>query len=350
MAEKQEGSSLHYLDVTDEDAELELPMSAILSRQINDGHSRVNSIDSTDDVKTDTTDRVSPNGIQSVDKTDNSEVSERWPLLLQTDSFSSNDSDQAALESADIADEDSRAKMNQRRLSRSDKRYHTADSIEQLKKDPAKNNSAIMKRLSWNSGLATEEDDASQRQPAVKCLSSESMRSSSGVSSNGSIHLSYPGDMETRRAVSLSRKSSSACSDGSVSRKSSGNEHEYSASSGTDAGTKPDLTVYITTQRMVRSSSDTREDVSFPKEHCIKRQSQSVTEFPAHDCSDKLPEFKIEYMAEEPESVTVDCAAQVTSDSDDLHLEDVPNAKTLSQNERLRMKYLLLNSTSIEAS
>ena len=104
-----------------------------------------------------------------------------------------------------------------KRSCRPDRRYHTADSIEHLKKE--KDNS-IHKRLSWNYGqqqhlpcnhqatcshFSNPNQSTSSNQlhlPRLlpsshhhKCLSNESMYSSSGISSTGSVTLSV-GSME----------------------------------------------------------------------------------------------------------------------------------------------------------
>lgn len=108
-------------------------------------------------------------------------------------------------------------RLQQKRTYRPDRRYHTADSIEHLKKE--KDNS-IHKRLSWNYGqhhcghqhscgqcahhcahqcsgnAASGNSPLLQPRPLAsshnpnKCLSNESMYSSSGFSSTGSVPLS----------------------------------------------------------------------------------------------------------------------------------------------------------------
>ena len=77
------------------------------------------------------------------------------------------------------------------------RRYHTAGAIEDMKKQdsPAPPGGAgIQKRLSWNYGQHIPNNDlqlkTSTTTSSAKCLSSDSMQSSSGVSSTGSLHLS----------------------------------------------------------------------------------------------------------------------------------------------------------------
>lgn len=90
-----------------------------------------------------------------------------------------------------------RSKLNQRRT-RNEKRYHTADAIQELRKDNNRDTS-IHKRLSWNLGTHTVDiniDDATRQGGFFrqgKTFSSDSIKSmpsSSGVSSTGSLHLS----------------------------------------------------------------------------------------------------------------------------------------------------------------
>lgn len=71
------------------------------------------------------------------------------------------------------------------RSRKTEKRYFTADSIQEIKRQEQADNS-IHKRLSWNLG-STKIDS---RQNLLKQVSSDSIPSSSGVSSTGSTHLS----------------------------------------------------------------------------------------------------------------------------------------------------------------
>ncbi|XP_077531907.1 uncharacterized protein LOC144144358 isoform X10 [Haemaphysalis longicornis] len=107
----------------------------------------------------------------------------------------------------DSEDESGRKRVS-RRACRPERRHHTADSFEHLKnqRDPS-----IHKRLSWNCGQQQHDPAASgggatgrlcgQHPPdtflknkhVAKCLSSESVYSSSGVSSTGSLLFSSAG-------------------------------------------------------------------------------------------------------------------------------------------------------------
>jgi len=95
------------------------------------------------------------------------------------------------------------------------RRYHTAGAIEDIKKQDVKDNS-IQKRLSWNYGQHIPNNELSLQQQSRlpvggstvtggrnstnKCLSNESMHSSSGVSSTGSLHLSIGSEWEESTA------------------------------------------------------------------------------------------------------------------------------------------------------
>lgn len=77
------------------------------------------------------------------------------------------------------------------------RRYHTAGAIEDIKKQDVVKDNSIQKRLSWNYGQHIPSNELSLQKTACsgtsqrgKCLSSDSMHSSSGVSSTGSLHLS----------------------------------------------------------------------------------------------------------------------------------------------------------------
>ena len=90
----------------------------------------------------------------------------------------------------ELVDESMKSKLYQRRQSRTEKRYHTADAIQELNKFQNRDNS-IYKRFS---------DRAPEKLGVLKnkTMSSDSIRSihsSSGVSSTGSLHLSPEGDI-----------------------------------------------------------------------------------------------------------------------------------------------------------
>ncbi|XP_023703867.1 pleckstrin homology domain-containing family G member 5 [Cryptotermes secundus] len=75
-----------------------------------------------------------------------------------------------------------------KRLTRTDnRRYHTAGAIDDLKKQDSRD-ASIHKRLSWNCGPGMQgSSPASSDLPATKYVSNESVQSSSGVSSTGSV-------------------------------------------------------------------------------------------------------------------------------------------------------------------
>uniref|UniRef100_T1JDF7 DH domain-containing protein n=1 Tax=Strigamia maritima TaxID=126957 RepID=T1JDF7_STRMM len=84
-------------------------------------------------------------------------------------------------------EDEAKSKLNQKRVSRTDKRFHTADSIEFMKREKDSN---IHKRFSLNYPPNSSSDKLVKNKPTEKYTSSESMYSSSGVSSIGSLHQS----------------------------------------------------------------------------------------------------------------------------------------------------------------
>ena len=99
-------------------------------------------------------------------------------------------------------DELSRMKHASRRTSRAEKRYHTADSITDMKPSQEKD-ASIHKRLSWRTDVQVV-DNKNLGSPN-KVLSTDSVRSypsSSGVSSTGSLHMNLESDISEESEVS----------------------------------------------------------------------------------------------------------------------------------------------------
>ena len=91
----------------------------------------------------------------------------------------------------EFLDESAKSKLYPRRGSRTEKRYYTADAIQEMQKNENRDNS-IYKRLSWNipNGELTTEKQGVLRNKVMSSDSIRSFHSSSGVSSTGSLHLS----------------------------------------------------------------------------------------------------------------------------------------------------------------
>ncbi|XP_042886663.1 uncharacterized protein LOC122262639 isoform X2 [Penaeus japonicus] len=109
---------------------------------------------------------------------------------------------------AEQGDQEDPARGGPRRISRTDRmdnrRYHTAGAIDDIKKQDSKDTS-IHKRLSWNYGqgppptsrdLGSDQGKLGRQKHAVKSISCESMHSSSGVSSTSSLHRSMGSELE----------------------------------------------------------------------------------------------------------------------------------------------------------
>ncbi|XP_053378872.1 pleckstrin homology domain-containing family G member 5-like isoform X3 [Mercenaria mercenaria] len=96
----------------------------------------------------------------------------------------------------EFVDENIKSKLYQRRQSRTEKRYYTADAIQELNKTQDRDNS-IYKRLSWNfpNGEAAGDKQGVLKHKTMSSDSVRSFHSSSGVSSTGSLHLSPEGDI-----------------------------------------------------------------------------------------------------------------------------------------------------------
>ena len=91
----------------------------------------------------------------------------------------------------EFLDENMKSKLYPRRGSRTEKRYYTADAIQEMQKNENRDNS-IYKRLSWNfpNGDLSTEKQGVLRSKVMSTDSIRSIHSSSGVSSTGSLHLS----------------------------------------------------------------------------------------------------------------------------------------------------------------
>ncbi|XP_059178765.1 pleckstrin homology domain-containing family G member 5-like isoform X3 [Physella acuta] len=84
----------------------------------------------------------------------------------------------------------SKQKLNARRSSRTEKRYHTVDSIQDMK--ISEKDSTIHKRLSWRTDVDQTRNLGSK---AVSSDSVQSYPSSSGVSSSASLHFNIDSDI-----------------------------------------------------------------------------------------------------------------------------------------------------------
>ena len=83
------------------------------------------------------------------------------------------------------------SRVAQRRAVRAERRYHTADAIEELRQKQRRADTSIHKRLSWNLGAVEAPHPDGGGRLAAKVTSCDSLRSvpsSSGVSSTGSLH------------------------------------------------------------------------------------------------------------------------------------------------------------------
>ncbi|KAK7487689.1 hypothetical protein BaRGS_00021108, partial [Batillaria attramentaria] len=94
-------------------------------------------------------------------------------------------------------------KLNQRRVSRTEKRYYTADSIQELRR--TEKDSSIHKRLSWQNENHLE---GKLRKKVLSSDSVHSIPSSSGVSSTASLHLNPESDISEETELAHKRDDS----------------------------------------------------------------------------------------------------------------------------------------------
>lgn len=95
-------------------------------------------------------------------------------------------------------DDPSKQKLNTRRSSRTEKRYHTVDSIQEMKN--SEKDSTIHKRLSWRTDVDQTRNLGSK---AVSSDSVHSYPSSSGVSSSASLHLNIDSDISEETEICI---------------------------------------------------------------------------------------------------------------------------------------------------
>ncbi|CAH1773316.1 unnamed protein product [Owenia fusiformis] len=151
--------------------------------------------------------RVATSPVQPTDTTQEGGVVKPVPTIIaqqaitRTDSQSSNESSGTSPDypppayntvthnNMDFVSEDIRSKLNQRRSSRGEKRYHTADAIQDMNKKDR--DASIHKRLSWNFGntvdINIEDGNGKLKGKAYSSESLRSVRSSSGISSTSSL-------------------------------------------------------------------------------------------------------------------------------------------------------------------
>ena len=123
-------------------------------------------------------------------RTDSQSSGEAGPFIVTSSAHKPYLQPQRTADIPIIMDESMRSKLNQRRRTGTEKRYHTADAIRDIDKHK---DATIHKRLSWNFPVNINYDDDRHNVLKGKTFSSDSLRSvpsSSGVSSTGSLHLS----------------------------------------------------------------------------------------------------------------------------------------------------------------
>lgn len=223
-------------------------------------------------------------------------------------------------------DDSLRGKLNQRRQSRGEKRYHTADAIQDIKGSQDRD-ASIHKRLSWNYG--TVDIDIQEKQGILKnkTFSSDSLRSirsSSGVSSTGSLHLSPESEISEEYEQELEA--------------SQNNEEPKLRHSESDSKVKP--STKYTKDRKFKSNSNPNKEYS----HISNRQNSSQSLGISHLKSKSMSDIS---------SILADISRGEVEDgisSVDLPKVDNNQRRKLSHAEIVKMKKQLLLNSNVEAS
>ncbi|XP_065215741.1 pleckstrin homology domain-containing family G member 5 isoform X2 [Planococcus citri] len=153
----------------------------------------------------------------------------RNPPLLKTRHISGSQASSVAIScDADYCTNTASSQENQnqqrptlmKRLTRSDKRYHTAGVVDDIKKQDVNKDNRIYKRLSWNCGKRSK-----QQAPTLKNSTSSASSFGSGErvetvsrnSSSSSCDFGTGGGPSESRSINESIPESSSCTDSSVS-------------------------------------------------------------------------------------------------------------------------------------
>ncbi|XP_066981944.1 serine-rich adhesin for platelets-like isoform X2 [Macrobrachium rosenbergii] len=260
----------------------------------------------------------------------------RNPPLIKTRHVTSMVGSPQEVEQVD-QDESSRS-GGPRRISRTDRmdnrRYHTAGAIDDIKKQDTKD-ATIHKRLSWNYGqgpppsrdLGNDQGKLGRHKHAVKSISCESMHSSSGVSSTSSLHRSMGSEVETLENID-------------------DNELEDGES------TVVDLTVSDCTSLKISPHISTTY-ICHDSDITLGVCSQYITQpnnaaEPSEGCENLV---KIDVSETDPGISSVQITVtEGAASSSSLNLSSSTSEGASSKSDNMRMREILLNDASVEAS
>lgn len=109
-----------------------------------------------------------------------------------------------------VSDEEDLAKLklNSRRVSRTEKRYHTADAIQDMKMSTK--DASIHKRLSWRTDVQMDNKNLDSKVQSTDSV--RSVPSSSGVSSIGSLHLTMENEISEEQEGNSNDSDNYSCS------------------------------------------------------------------------------------------------------------------------------------------
>ena len=217
-------------------------------------------------------------------------------------------------------DDSVKVKLTHRRTS-GNRRYHTADAIQELRKDK---DASIHKRLSWNLGNAVDISIDGERQGILKnkTFSNDSLRSmpsSSGVSSTGSLHLSPESEI---------------CEEYETP------EQELSHTSSSDYHTLPDQQQVLKSHEMMTQSFNEADILPAGNDSDVTHLSQNQ----GRTMSKSLPDLSAMLKSDVRDGI-----GSVQLPSPEQTTQPAGQRRKMTQAQIWKMTALLLNST-LEAS
>ncbi|XP_071541745.1 uncharacterized protein [Panulirus ornatus] len=243
-------------------------------------------------------------------------------------------------EVVDQSEQEDPGRGGPRRVYRTDRmdnrRYHTAGAIDDIKKQDTKD-ATIHKRLSWNYGqgpppssrdLGNEHGKLGRHKHAVKNVSCESVHSSSGVSSTSSLHRSMGSEVEALENI---------------------DDNEADG----EAATVVDLTVSDCTSLKISPHISTTyicHDSDITLGVCSQYITQpNSTPEPSEACENLV---KIDVSETDPgiSSVQITVTEGATSSSSSNMSSTSPSESAPVKPDNMRMREILLNDASVEAS
>ncbi|XP_068251164.1 LOW QUALITY PROTEIN: uncharacterized protein [Palaemon carinicauda] len=274
----------------------------------------------------------------------------RNPPLIKTRHVTSMVGSPQEIEQAD--QDESLRSGGPRRISRTDRmdnrRYHTAGAIDDIKKQDTKD-ATIHKRLSWNYGqgpppsrdLGNDQGKLGRHKHAVKSISCESMHSSSGVSSTSSLHRSMGSEVETLENIDDNEleDGESTVVDLTVSDCTSLKISPHIST--TYICHDSDITLGVCSQYITQPNS-----AAEVRSRCYSSSRYAV--HPNEGCENLV---KIDVSETDPGISSVQITVtEGAASSSSLNLSSSTSEGASSKSDNMRMREILLNDASVEAS